>query len=108
MRLGNTWEREFKWPKSGPVHWLTLYFVGVIFAGVALWQGLSFTSPRAPDPAAGRIYEVPGGRRTPTYYVDRIDAYALRFAIAHLALALFVAGAVTVWNAGAKPPQRQD
>ncbi len=38
------WERELAWPKSGPLHWLTMYFVGMTFAGFGIWLVLSFIS----------------------------------------------------------------
>lgn len=83
-----------------------MYFLLVVFAGFALWLVLGFTSPTVPDPPSGKIYEVPGGRRAPPFYVDRIDAYALRFATAHLGVVLLVAGAVGLWNAGARIPKK--
>lgn len=102
MAGGTIWERELKWPKSGPLSWLRAYFFVVVAAGFALWLTLGFISPTTPDPASGKIYEVPGGRRSPPFYVNRFDAYALRFAIAHLAVLVVVGGAVGVWNAGAR------
>lgn len=100
------WEREFKWPRSGPLHWLAMYAGFMAAVGFALWLVLGFISPTSPDPASGKVYEVPGGRRSPPFYVDRIDAYALRFAGAHLGVLLVVGGAVGLWNAGARVPTK--
>jgi hypothetical protein len=100
------WERELKRPKSGPVHWLTMYVFFVVAVGFALWLVLGVTSPTVPDLASGKVYEVPGGRGSPPFYVDRIDAYALRLAAAHLGVGLLVAGAVGIWNAGARIPAK--
>jgi len=102
MASGTIWERELKWPKSGLFRWLRAYFLVVVAAGFTLWLALGFTSPTTPDPASGKVYEVPGGRRSPPFYVNRLDAYALRFATAHLAVLIAVGGAVSVWNAGAR------
>jgi hypothetical protein len=102
------WERELAWPKSGPLHWLTMYFVGMTFAGFGIWLVLSFISPTAPDPASGKVYEVPAGRRSPPFYVDRFDAYALRIGMGHLVVLATVAGAVGVWNAGARVSKAPD
>lgn len=106
MSGGTIWERELRWPRTGLVHWVTVYFLFVVFAGFVLWLALGFVSPTAPDVASGKVYEVPGGRRAPDFYVDRFDAYALRFAAAHLRVALLVGGAVGVWNAGARVPKK--
>ena len=108
MRDRTIWEREIKWPRSGPIHWLTMYVLVVICAGFALWLGLSFSAPTTPDSASGETYEVPGGRRAPPFYVDRIDAYALRFATAHLGVLIVVGAAVKIWNAGARTPKKPD
>lgn len=102
------WERELPWPKSGPVHWITVYFFLVVAVGFALWWLLGFVSPTTPDFASGKVYQVPGARRSPDFYVDRADAYMLRFALAHFAVVGVVGGAVGIWNAGARVPPKAD
>jgi hypothetical protein len=102
------WERGFNWPKSGPLTWLSIYLVVISVAGVLFWMGLGFFSPTTPDEASGHIYQVPGGRHSPDFYVERGNAFVLRFAAGHAALLITVGGLIGLSRAGAKKPQGSD
>lgn len=108
MDDGTIWTKELKWPKSGPLHWLAYYLLAVTCAGLIGWIGLGFVRPTVPDFAAGLVYQVPGGRKAPDFFVTREEAYGLRIAAAHLGLLCVIGCGVALWNMGARTPPEPD
>jgi hypothetical protein len=102
MRQETIWERGVRLPQRGPIPWFFLYCSAISAAGYLIWMALGATSPTKPDFASGRVYEVPGGRHAPDFYVAKADAYALRFCAAHFGLVVLVGAVVAVINMGAK------